>query len=156
MKRAARTIVVAFAGLCLLPACDEFPEFRHAGVTVQGPQIHILFVLCSDDVVKKVELLDIKGDALVGDPNDKILWGISSEAGSRQEDYIVDRTPPGFVEFVHLARPLPTEHLSAYVKTAQVAAAASFDLSELKSGQVRNGKGQMLSPTGFRQAATCH
>ena len=151
--------------ICLmigLTSCD--PNITRANgalgisVSADGKNIQIQFVLCSDELVNVVELLDHQGGNAIGEDVDPILWKITSSAGSPLESFTVGKIPAGFTEAVPLTREVGDDtSLGVIVESTQGEAVNVFRLSDLRSDRVFS-RLKSLSPSEFQEQAsgTCH
>jgi hypothetical protein len=127
----------------LMPACDEFPGLDAIGVQLNraGSEIEIMKPLCPGDRVTDVSLFPAPGDNA---DVSRVLWEITSQAGSAQSSYVVGVTPPGFVQKVPLAHPIGIEQSvgAAIESNFDAQGIITFTPSELKTNMV-------LEPDGY-------
>ena len=139
--------------LLLLLSCDTFEGRDAVGATrvSAGTGIGVVYVLCPIAEVRTLSLYKAPGGRPDYDPED-LLWKIASEAGSKQDVYVVGVTPPGFVEEVPLTTDLTGGQGLAVLVEAEPAGEASviFEIENLREDELLRGD-EYFDPDEFRE-----
>lgn len=104
----------------------------------------ILYVGCPGELIQKVSLVAPEGQ-VISDEDDRDVWVISSQVGSRSSRFEVGQVPEGFEEELSLASDLsPDLELAAVLQTTRRATAfIAFRIEELRSDQVLTTEGRV-------------
>ena len=140
----------------LVTSCDPGTGRDAVGVTrvSSGAGIGVVYVLCSFADVRAVALYRAPEGRPDYDPED-ILWRIASKVGSKQDSYVVDVTPPGFVEDVPLTADLePAQGLAVVVEVeGDIDADVILTIEDLREGELLRsevGGDEYFDPDEFR------
>jgi hypothetical protein len=137
--------LVVAVGLAI-PSIGPEPE-RAVGVTRGASGVEIRYLLCDDERLHFVRLLDYGrgyGSGYVG----PVVWQLHSDRGAHIERVTVGRVPAGFEEEVNRL-PLPSPSKLTVVTDPYGEDAMSFHLGDLRRGRVYRADYAYLSLRGF-------
>lgn len=153
--KAAAPVIALVVAVCFGAACNPGAVYEPVGITRPRDDtqaLTALYLTCGDEKVRRVTLFE---NGPEGPQRDSPLWSIEAlDSGANAPEYVIGRSPPGFLPKVALAQP-PNRRADLLVEfdTTKGTSQLEFTPADVEAQKVttRNTEGEqaVLQPEVF-------